>query len=175
MENLFCKAWGPGPLSLSAGLEAWIWYFHGLDRSLVGNPSPGLSDCRLKPPEVMSTQSWVILTQMEGAVNSHALIHIFTEFWVCVINFKNWKSLIPVTDFSIKYASIKMKSLHKCESLSNLSCLSGQNLACWGILSNMLWNHFTFFFSGNFHFLFQDWLSFSKPRPYSLSYQYLYE
>lgn len=39
-----------------------------------------------------------------------------------------------------------MKSLHKCESLLNLSCLSGQNLACWGILSNMLGNHFTFFF-----------------------------
>ena len=146
MENLFCKAWRPGPLSLSAGLEAWIWCFHGLGGSLAGNPSPGLSDCRLKPPEVMSTQSWAILTQMEGAVNSPVLIHIFTEFWVCVINFKNWKSFIPVTDFSIKYASIKMKSLHKCESLSSLSCLSGQNLACWGILSNMLWNHFPFFF-----------------------------
>lgn len=46
------------------------------------------------------------------------------------------KPLKCVTDFSIKYAYINMKNLHKCESLPNLSRLSDLNLTYWVILSN---------------------------------------
>ena len=74
VENLYCKAWVPGPLSLSTDLKARIWRFNCLDTSLAGNPSPAPSYCRLKPCKIMSAQSWVILTQMEGAVNSPVLM-----------------------------------------------------------------------------------------------------
>ena len=48
---LFCKAEGPGLLSLTAGLVARIWHF----QSLARNPSPAPSRCRLRPPEITST------------------------------------------------------------------------------------------------------------------------
>ena len=54
MGILFCKVEGPGPLSLATGLMARIWcsYCRDSAQSLAGNPSPGPSRCRPRPPEI---------------------------------------------------------------------------------------------------------------------------
>ena len=51
---LFCKAKGPGSLSLTTGLVAGIWCFRRCDpaQTLAGNPSPTSSCCLLRPPEI---------------------------------------------------------------------------------------------------------------------------
>ena len=56
VEILFCKAELPGPLSLTSGLLVRIWCFHCHDpaQSLVGNPGPAPSCCRLRLPEIIS-------------------------------------------------------------------------------------------------------------------------
>ena len=46
---LFCKARGPGPLSLTTGLVPRIWYFHRSDPA--GNPSSAPRHRRPRPPE----------------------------------------------------------------------------------------------------------------------------
>ena len=48
----FCKAEGPGPLSLATDLVARNWCFHHRNpaQSLAGNPAP--SHCRPRPPEI---------------------------------------------------------------------------------------------------------------------------
>ena len=54
VEILFCKDEGPGPLSLTTVLVTRIWCFHCCDtaRFPAGNPSPILSHCTSRPPEI---------------------------------------------------------------------------------------------------------------------------
>ena len=54
VEILFCKAEGPGPLSMTPGPVARIWCFHCGDpaQSLAGNPNPTPNHCRPRPPEI---------------------------------------------------------------------------------------------------------------------------
>ena len=51
VEILFCKAKGPGPLSLTTGLVARIWCFYCYDsaQSLAGSPSLASRHWRLRP------------------------------------------------------------------------------------------------------------------------------
>ena len=42
VEILFCKAKGPGPLSLTTGLVARIWYFHCCDLTWISGWEPKL-------------------------------------------------------------------------------------------------------------------------------------
>ena len=53
VEILFCKAKGPGPLSLTTGLVPRICYFHCYDsaQSLAGSPSLAPRHCRLRAPK----------------------------------------------------------------------------------------------------------------------------
>lgn len=46
--NSFLQSWGPGPLSLTPGWLARIWFFPAVTwhQSLSGNPSPCSSHCR---------------------------------------------------------------------------------------------------------------------------------
>ena len=59
VEILFCKAEWPGPLSLTSGLLVRIWCFHYCDpaQSLLGNPGPTSSHCRLRPLEIITNIS----------------------------------------------------------------------------------------------------------------------
>ena len=54
VENLFCKAEGPGPLSLTTVLVARIWCFRCCDTAQfpAGNLSPVLSHCTSRPPKI---------------------------------------------------------------------------------------------------------------------------
>ena len=54
LEILFCKAEGPGLLSMTPSPVARIWCFHCCDpaQSLAGNPNPTRSRCRPRPPEI---------------------------------------------------------------------------------------------------------------------------
>ena len=54
VEILFCIVEGPGPLSLTSGLAARIWYSHhqGSAQSPAANPSLAPSRCRPRPPEI---------------------------------------------------------------------------------------------------------------------------
>ena len=59
VEILFCKAEGPGPLSLTTGRVARVWSFHCCEpaQSLVGIPGPAPSFCRPRPPKVTMRDS----------------------------------------------------------------------------------------------------------------------
>ena len=59
VEILFCKAKGPGPLSLTTGLVARIYCFcrRHPAQSLVGIPGPAPSFCRPRPPKVTMRDS----------------------------------------------------------------------------------------------------------------------
>ena len=67
VEILFCKAKGPGPLSLTTGLVARICCFRHRHpaQSLAGNPGPAPRHCRSRPPEI-STIRTVVLTLGSG-------------------------------------------------------------------------------------------------------------
>ena len=67
VEILFCKAKGPGPLSLTTGLVARICCLRRRHpaQSLVGNPGPAPRHCRSRPPEI-STVRTVVLTLGSG-------------------------------------------------------------------------------------------------------------
>ena len=56
VEIPFCKAEGPGPLSLATGLVARVWRFPRRDpgQPLAGNPRPAPSPCRPRPPKIIS-------------------------------------------------------------------------------------------------------------------------
>ena len=67
VEILFCKAKGPGPLSLTTGLGARICCFRRCHpaQSLVGNSGPAPRHCRSRPPEIRTIRS-VVLTLASG-------------------------------------------------------------------------------------------------------------
>ena len=104
LEILFCKAKGPGPLSLTTGLMARIttttW-----PHSVAGNPSLPPSNCRPRPPEISSVYVSMLLSQF-----------ILFSFFLLIVMRKQRMT----AHNSLKFSSIAQSCLTLCSPM-NLS------------------------------------------------------
>ena len=75
VEILFCKSKGPGPLSLTTGLVARIWFFHCCNPTPTSGWEPKPGSKPLQPEAINSTQGQgPVLCQAEEGGDSNGKI-----------------------------------------------------------------------------------------------------
>ena len=75
VEILFCKSKGPGPLSLTTGLVARIWFFHCCNPTPTSGWEPKPGSKPLQPEAINSTQGQApVLCQAEEGGDSNGKI-----------------------------------------------------------------------------------------------------
>ena len=75
VEILFCKSKGPGPLSLTTGLVARIWFFYCCDPTPTSGWEPKPGSKPLQPEAINSTQGQEpVLCQAEEGGDSNGKI-----------------------------------------------------------------------------------------------------